>query len=125
MNHECQYPDLKAMLKELASDMKLFVKDQLSLLEANMKNSQLIAIQEAKEDVVNLDKKHEKMKGEVDIHDQKIEKLFKILDEVRASYKDLHDSYQQVVGMFKLRGFVVSGMTALSTIIAIYMAFKK
>jgi uncharacterized protein YoxC len=117
-DHNCQYPDLKEILKELSVDMKVFVKDQLMLLEANMKNSQLVAIAEIKE-------KQAKVASDVEIHDQKIEKLFKILDEVRTSYKDLHDSYQQVVGMFKLWGFVVSAMTAVSTIIAIYMAFKK
>ena len=118
MNHDCQYPDLKVILKELAGDMKVFVKDQLSLLEANMKNSQLVAISEIKE-------KQTKAATDIEVHDQKIEKLFKILDEVRTSYKELHDSYQQAIGMFKLWGFVCSAMAALSTIIAVYMAFKK
>ena len=123
--HNGQYPDLKSILKELSVDMKEFVKDQLSLLEANMKNAQLVAIQETKEDIVKLDKKYEKLKGDFEVHDQKIEKLFKILDEVRVNYKELYNSYQQAIGMFKLWGFVCSAMVAASTFIAIYMALKK
>ena len=118
MDHNCQYPDLKAMLKELAVDMKEFFKDQLSLLEANMKNSQLQAVSELKE-------KQAKITTDVEGHDQKIEKIFQILDDVRSSYKELHNSYQQAIGAFKLWGFVCGAIVTLSTMLTIYMAFRK
>ena len=118
MDHNCQYPDLKAMLKELALDMKEFVKDQLSLLEANMQNSQLKAVSDLKE-------KQSKITSDVEVHDQKIDKVFQILDEVRANYKELHNSYQQAIGAFKLWGFVCGAIVTLSTVLTIYMAFRK
>ena len=118
MDHNCQYPDLKSMLKELAGDMKTFVKDQIMLLEANMTKNQIVAIQEAKDKITAIDKKQSMLETTSLDHDARIARIFTILDEIR-------DSYQQAVGAFKLWGMVCGIATFISTVVAIYMALKK
>jgi len=112
-----QYPDLKEMLKELASDLKESYRKDLQILESNLTNSQLKAIQEARNEIVEVERKQDMMNVTHKEHGQKIVKLFTIVDEIR-------DGYQQAVGAFKLWGMVCGAAAFISSAVAIYTALK-
>jgi hypothetical protein len=109
--------DIKQMLKELALDLKESYRNEIKLLEANVTKNQLLAVQGAKDMVVEVDKRQSKTENTVVENSSKIAKLFTIVDEIR-------DGYQQAVGAFKLWGMVCGLATVVSAFVAVYVAYK-
>ena len=109
--------ELKQMFKEMTIDLKESYRKDLQILESNLTNAQLRAVQEAKDLVVAVEKRQDKVEITCHDHDSKINKLFSIVDEIR-------DGYQQAVGAFKLWGLVCGVATVVSAFTALYVAFK-